>query len=57
MHYLLIIGMTCLGHWDEFFMGECTSVQYYTLDKIYGESWYWLLGNHDFIKLLCCMEP
>ena len=37
MHYLLIRGMTCLDHWDDFSYGECTNVYGYILDKTYNE--------------------
>ena len=33
VYYLLIRGMTCLGHWDGFPMVECTSAYDYTLDR------------------------
>ena len=37
MHYLLIKGMTCLAHQDEFPMVS-TSMYGYILNKAYGES-------------------
>ena len=32
--------------------GECTSVYDYTLEMTYDKLWHWLLGSHDFTKLL-----
>ena len=38
VHYLLIRGLTCLDHWDDFSHSECTNVYSYILDKTYNES-------------------
>ena len=45
MYYLLIRGMSCLGHYNGFHMVS-TLMCMVTLDGTSNESWHWLLGSH-----------
>ena len=60
VHYLLIEGMTYLGHWDGFFMisSLVCMITHYTRPT-YDESWHWLSCSYDLTKLLYCIgsEP
>ena len=55
VHLLLIGGMTCLEHWNEFLM---VSVVVYVMHtrQTYGESWR-KISLSWFAKLLYCMNP
>ena len=37
MYYVIIGGMTCLGHHDKFFYGECMIMYGYILERTYVE--------------------